>query len=145
MGRGLCLEDELHHKDEFLTAFLAVNDRRRVFRPRRDITHFSLEPRRDTVHGHLRLVARMDGAKPLLRHEGAHLDVVGWQQDDDWTAGRHPFTLPIQRVVYEAGLWRLLTLLPEVPFGPRQGGLSCTDLGFSCEDLIRSRAEQRGV
>ena len=85
----------------------------------------------------------MQGVDLGLGHEGADLDVLRRQQGDDRPARRHPFTLAVHRVEYQAGLRGGLGLLGEVPFGGRQRGLQRSDVGFRGGDLVAAGPKLR--
>ena len=96
----------LDHEDELAAALLAVDDRRRVFRLRRNEAHLAGERLAHAIDEDPHAVARMDRADARLRHKGAHLDVRRRQQRHHRPARRDPFALPIERVEDQAGLRR---------------------------------------
>src|SRR5439155_1420284 len=61
VGRDLRIEDRFDHEDEFRAAFSAIDDRRCVFRVRRDVTDLANERIWHTVNGHLSRIAVVDG------------------------------------------------------------------------------------
>ena len=60
IGRDLRIEDRFDHENEFRAAFPAIDDRRGVFRVRRDVTNLANERICHAVNGHLRRIALVD-------------------------------------------------------------------------------------
>ena len=115
IGRSLRIEDRFDHEDEFRPALAAVDDRRRVFRARRDVAHFSQERIFHAIHGYLRRVPIVNRADARFRNERAHLDVLRRQKHNHRFSCGNPLTLTKQRFVNQTCLRRRLSFLLETP------------------------------
>src|SRR5579864_390935 len=136
--RGLRVENQFDHEHELGPGFATVNYRWRVFRFRRDVTHFSSERFFDAVHFHLGGFAVLNRADERFGDKRAHLDVLRWQQDDDWLSRCHPFALAKESVVNQAGLRRILLLLIETPIGLIQSILVLISGGTGAVQILGS-------
>ena len=135
------IELHLDHEDQLGAALLAVNDGGRILRLRRDEAHPPRQRSAHAIHAHLHLVADVNRADLRLRHEGAYLDLLWWQQRDDRVARRNPFAFIIKRVEDEAGFRRGLRFLVQVPLSFCKGGFAGAGAGFGGGDLIDTGAQ----
>src|SRR5207248_8673877 len=115
IGRDLRIEYRFDHEDEFRAAFPAVDDRRRVFRVRRDVTDLTNERIWHAVNGHLSRIAVVDRTNLRFGDERAHFNVLRRQQRDHRFPRRYPFALAKKRVINQTGHWRRLSFLVEIP------------------------------
>src|SRR5438477_6714837 len=114
-ARDLRVEYRFDHEDQFRAAFPTVDDRRGVFRVRRDITDLSDERVWHSVNGYPSRITVVDRTNLRFGDERAHLDVLRRQQRDHRFPRRHPFALAKKRVINQTGQWRRLSFLVEIP------------------------------
>src|SRR4029077_10159111 len=116
-ARDLGIKDRFDHEDEFRAAFPTVDDRRGVFRMRRDVTDLSDERVWHSVNGHPSRIAVVDRTNLRFGDERSYFDVLRRQKYTPRFSRRHPFALAKKRVINQAGLWYRLSFLVEIPLG----------------------------
>src|SRR5439155_18065948 len=114
-ARDLRVEYRFDHEDQFRAAFPTVDDRRGVFRVRRDITDLSDERVWHSVNGYPSRITVVDRTNLRFRDERSYFDVLRRQQRDHRFSRCHPFALAKKRVINQTGQWRRLSFLVEIP------------------------------
>src|SRR2546426_10743705 len=98
IGRDLRIEDRFDHEDEFRAAFPAVDDRRRVFRMRRDVTYLANERIWHAINRHPSRIAVVDRTNLRFGGERAPFDAWWRPQNPPRVSRARPSPLPRQRV-----------------------------------------------
>src|SRR2546430_17601453 len=102
-ARDLRVEYRFDHEDQFRAAFPTVDDRRGVFRVRRDITDLSDERVWHSVNRYPSRITVVDRTNLRFGGERAHLDVLRREQRGPRVSPRHPFSLERKRGLKQNG------------------------------------------
>ena len=116
-SRDLGIKHRFDHEDEFRAAFPAVDNRRGVFRVRRDVTDLSDERVWHSVNGHPSRITVMDRTNLRFRDERSYFDVLRRQEYDHRFSRPYPFALAKKRVINQTRLRRRLSFLVKIPLG----------------------------
>ncbi len=76
------IEDRFDHEHEFAPALLAVDDRRRVFRPRRNETHGARDRFGDPVDEDAKTITGVNRADLCFGDECPYFDIAGRKEND---------------------------------------------------------------